>query len=96
MTDAPSIKRVTGFAPVVMSLIALAVLVEGVFQFGHNPPADEGWQAHIFQIMMVAQIPIILLFIVNSWRSLKQNLPVLVAQVFFFLLALGALRVSGY
>jgi len=45
---------------------------------------------------MVVQLPIILLFIVNSWRSLKQNLPILGAQMFFWLLALGALRVSGY
>jgi hypothetical protein len=95
MMDSPT-KQLTGFAPIIMSLLALAVLVEGLFEFGHHPPADEGWQAHIFQILMVVQLPIILLFIANSWRSLKQNLPILGAQVFFWLLALGALRVSGY
>jgi len=88
-------KRAFKFAPIVMSLIALALVVEGVIEFGHNPPKDEGWQAHLFQILMVVQLPMILTFIVISWQSLKQNLPVLGTQVLFWLLALGALRVSG-
>jgi hypothetical protein len=88
-------KRAVKFAPIVMSLIALALVIEGVLEFGHNPPKDEGWQAHLFQILMVVQLPIILTFIAMGWRSLKQNWPVLGTQVLCWLLALGALRVSG-
>ena len=88
-------KRALKFAPIVMSLIALALVFEGAIEFGSNPPKDEGWQAHLFQILMVVQLPMILTFTVMGWRSLKQNLPVLGTQVLFWLLALGALRVSG-
>ena len=70
----------------------VAVVIEGHFEFGSSPPTDEGWQAHIFQLMMVFQLPIIVLFVVASWRSLKRSLPVIGAQAFLFLLALGALR----
>ena len=90
--DSPAVKRITAFAPIVLSLTALAIVIEGHLEFGSHPPADEGWQAHTFQLLMVAALPIILLFIANTWRSLKHNLPILAAQVFSWLLALGALR----
>lgn len=92
MMDSPAVKRTIAFAPIVMSLLALAIVIEGHIEFGSHPPPDEGWQAHLFQLMMVAAPPIILLFIASSWRSLKRNLPILAAQVFLWLLALGALR----
>lgn len=88
-------KRAIKFAPMVMSLLALALVMEGVIEFGHNPPKDEGWQAHLYQILMVVQVPIILMFIVTRWRTLKQNLPVLGTQVLLWGAALGALRISG-
>jgi hypothetical protein len=75
-----------------MSLASLAIVIEGHIEFGNLPPADEGWQAHLFQLLMVLAVPIILLFIAISWRSLKQALPILAAQVILWLLALGALR----
>jgi hypothetical protein len=89
--DSQTVKRVTGIAPIVMSLLALAVVIEGMVEFGKHPPTDEGWQAHIFQVLMVAQVPVILLFIVTSWQSLKKSLPVLGAQVFFWALAVATL-----
>jgi hypothetical protein len=48
MIDAGKMKRICGITPIVMSLIALALVMEGVIEFGNHPPADEGWQAHIF------------------------------------------------
>src|ERR1039457_95241 len=92
MTNSLAVKRLTGFAPICMSVLALALVAEGVLQYGNHPPADEGWQAHLFQLLMVLAVPIILLFIAISWRSFKQALPILAAQVFLWLLALGALR----
>jgi multisubunit Na+/H+ antiporter MnhB subunit len=87
-----TVKRVTAIAPIIMSLAALAIVIEGHFEFGSHPPADEGWQAHLFQLLMVLAVPIILLYVAISWRSLKQAWPILTAQVFLWLLALGALR----
>jgi hypothetical protein len=92
MANEGILKRICGIAPIAMSLIALAIVVEGVIEFGNHPPADEGWQAHIFQILMVAELPIIVAFIALSWRSLKQNLPTLAAQGLLWTAALGAVR----
>jgi hypothetical protein len=92
MMDAGKMKRICGIAPIVMSLIALALVIEGAIEFGNHPPADEGWQAHIFQIMMVAELPIIVAFIILSWHSLKQNLAIFGAQVLLWAVALGAVR----
>jgi hypothetical protein len=92
MMDAGRVKRVCGIAPIVMSLIALALVIEGVIEFGNRPPADEGWQAHIFQILMAAELPVIIAFVAMSWRSLKRSLPTLGAQVLLWMVAVGAVR----
>ena len=92
MMDARKLTRFCGIAPIVMSLISLALVIEGAIEFRNHPPADEGWQAHIFQILMVAQLPIILAFVVVGWHSLKQNLPTLGVQVLLWAVALGAVR----
>jgi len=92
MTNSLAVKRLTGFAPICMSVLALALVAEGAIQYGNHPPADEGWQAHLFQLLMAVQVPIIFIFVVVCWRSLRQNLPVLAAQVVLWLAALGAVR----
>ena len=90
--DPRTVRRITAIAPIVLSLAALAIVIEGHFEFGSHPPADEGWQAHLFQLLMVLAVPIILLYVAISWRTLKQVWPILAAQVILWLLALGALR----
>jgi hypothetical protein len=92
MMDARIAKRVCGIAPIVMSLIALVLVIEGVIEVGNHPPADEGWQAHIFQILMIAELPIIFAFVLMNRHSLKRILPTLGAQVLLWLIAAGAVR----
>jgi hypothetical protein len=75
------LRRTSRYAPLAMSLIALAVVLEGAIEFGTQPPKDEGWQAHIWQLLMVLQLPIVLLFIATSWRSLRRILPMLALQL---------------
>jgi hypothetical protein len=82
-----SIKRMTGYAPIVMSVIAFALVLEAVAAFGGNRPGDEGWQAHIFHILMALQLPIIAWFVIAGRRSLSRTLPVVAAQLFFWVLA---------
>jgi len=84
--------RLTAWLPILMSLISLALVLQGHFEFGSHPPKDEGWQAHIFQFLMGAQLPIVALFVLNHRWNFKKHLPVFAAQVLFYLLALGALR----
>jgi hypothetical protein len=79
-----SITRLTGYTPVVMSLVALAVVWAGLAEIGFDParyPKDEGSPAHIWQLLMVLQLPIILLFIIANWRSFKRALPLLTLQL---------------
>lgn len=75
-----AIGRVTGNAAIILSFVALAVLIEGIAEFGLPPsprPSDEGWQAHIWQLAMVLQLPLILLFVATGRRSFARILPIL-------------------
>ncbi len=92
MMDTSRARAFCKVAPMVMSLIALAIVIEGVIEFGSHPPADEGWQAHLFQILMVTELPIMLAFLVMSWHSLKRNLPTLATQLALWAVAIGAVR----
>ena len=80
MVDQP-IKRVSGYAPIVMSLLCFGVIAEANLEFGSSRPSDEEWQAHIFQILMALELPIILIFVITDWRSIPGILPVLAAQL---------------
>ena len=64
-----------------MSLTALAVLIGYFATFGVVHEADEGTAAHIFQILMGGQVPIILFFAVKYLpRAPRQALIVLALQ----------------
>ena len=58
-------RRPSGWIPVVMSLIALAIVVIHAVRYGIVHEADEGTSAHLFQILMVAQVPVIGWFVVR-------------------------------
>jgi hypothetical protein len=84
------------FAPLVLSLLALAVVVEGVLQFGNHPPADEGWQAHLFQIFVVLEVPAVIAFVAMTWQSWKQNVPLFATHAVAWIAAFTLLRVMHY
>ena len=85
-------------APVIMSLFALALILEGLVQFGlHHREMDEGWQAHLFQLLMVLQVPIVLLFAATAnWKEPSRTLRVLGLQTAAWGAALGALYLAGF
>jgi hypothetical protein len=76
------IKRPSAFLPVAMSCTALAVVLVHIAVFGAAREADEGSSAHIFQLLMVAQVPIVAFFAIN-WlpRIPGRALQVLALQV---------------
>jgi hypothetical protein len=79
----PSVlKHPSAFLPVAMSLGALATVSLFVALHGTAPQADEGAAAHIWQLLMVAQLPIVLLFAIK-WlpQSPRQAVPILAVQV---------------
>lgn len=81
-----------------MSLLSLALVIEGLAQFGlHHREADEGWQAHLFQLLMVLQVPIVLLFAATAnWKQATRALLVLGLQGAAWGAALGALYMAGF
>jgi peptidoglycan/LPS O-acetylase OafA/YrhL len=75
------IKKPSAFLPVVMSLLALSLVVGHIVLVGTARQADEGTAAHLWQLLMGLQLPIIAFF---AFRWLperpKQALLVLALQ----------------
>jgi len=84
------LKRPSAFLPVAMSLAALGLVLVHVAMFGAAREADEGTAAHLWQILMAAQIPVMAFF---AFKWLPQNprpaLLVLALQVAAALAALA-------
>jgi len=59
------IQRPSGWLPIAMSLAALALVLGHVSWYGAVREVDEGTAAHIWQILMAAQVPIILFFAIK-------------------------------
>lgn len=74
-------KKPSAFLPLAMSFAALATVLVHVAMFGVAREADEGTAAHIWQILMAAQIPIVTFFAIK-WlpRTPRQALLVLALQ----------------
>ena len=89
--NAPAmIKQPSAFLPVVMSLAALATVLLRIALVGTAPEPDEGAAAHLWQLLMALQLPVIALFAIK-WlpQSPKQALLVLGLQAGAALAALA-------
>jgi hypothetical protein len=77
-----TLRKPSAFLPVVMSLGALAVVLGHVAMFGAGHEADEGAAAHVFQLLMAAQVPLVAFFAIR-WlpRTPREAWPVLALQV---------------
>ena len=75
------LKKPSAFLPVAMSLAALAIVLIHVAIYGVLREADEGAAAHLWQLLMAAQLPV-LVFFAFRWlpRSPKQALLVMALQ----------------
>jgi hypothetical protein len=74
--------RPSAFLPVVLSLAALATVLVHIAMFGEAREVDEGSAAHIFQLLMAAEVPIVAFFVIN-WlpRFPRQTIGVLALQM---------------
>jgi hypothetical protein len=90
------LKRVTAWMPVVMSGAALAIVLIHIARFGTAPEADEGAAAHLWQMMMAGQLPIIAFFAIK-WvpRTPKPALLVLALQAIAGLAAMAPVFYFG-
>ena len=82
MNPATLLKRPSAFLPVAMSLMALATVLVYLASHGPAPQADEGAAAHIWQLLMAAQVPIVLYFAIR-WvpESPREAVPILALQL---------------
>ncbi|MGB7546803.1 MAG: hypothetical protein WBM14_03565 [Terracidiphilus sp.] len=76
-----SIKQPSAFLPLAMSLAALAVVLGHIAIYGVAREADEGAAAHLWQILMAGQAPIIAFFAIKGLpRAPRETLDVLALQ----------------
>jgi len=96
MTLRRMMSQPSAFVPVAMSLLALATLALHVARFGTAPEPDEGAAAHIWQLLMAAQVPVIAYFAIK-WlpRAPREATLVLALQIGSVLAALAPVFVLG-
>ena len=86
---APLLRRPSAFVPIIMSIIASAMLITYLSIHGLPRQTDEGPVAHLWQILIAGQLPIIAFF-AFKWlpRAPRQLLPVLALQTGAILLSM--------
>lgn len=75
------VRHPSAFLPLAMSLTALALVLGHVAMFGAAREADEGATAHLWQLLMAGQMPVLAFFAIK-WlpRAPRQTLFVLALQ----------------
>ena len=59
------IRRPSAWLPMALSLAGLSLVLIHVVRYGVVREADEGTSAHLFQLLMAAQVPLV------AWFALK-------------------------
>jgi hypothetical protein len=96
MNVSPS-KQPSAFIPIGMSIAALLSVLYHIAMFGIARQTDEGAAAHIWQLLMAAQVPVLVFYAVK-WlpRAPKTALQVLAVQVGAALAALAPVYCLGW
>jgi hypothetical protein len=89
-------RKPSAFVPMAMSFTALAVVLGSIIMFGVVHEADEGAIAHIWQLLMAGQLPILAYFVIR-WlpRVPRQTLYVFALQIGIALAALAPVYLLG-
>ena len=85
-----ALKHPSAFLPVMMSLLAVVVVLTHITLFATARQPDEGIAAHLWQLLMAGQIPIVVFFAVR-WlpQTPRPALSVLALQAGAAILALA-------
>jgi hypothetical protein len=96
MTLPSMLRQPSAFLPMAMSGAALLTVLVHVARFGVAREADEGAAAHIFQLLLIAQLPIVAFFAIK-WlpEHPRQALLVLALQAGAGLAALAPVFFLG-
>ena len=85
------INGASGAAPVVLSLLALGIALFAGLSGAERGATDEGALAHIFQLLIVAELPIIAVFLgTANWKRIGSIVRPLALQAGGVMLAFGA------
>lgn len=76
-----TLMRPSAFLPIAMSLLAVGAVLAHIVSFGTAPQPYEGTAAHLWQVLMAGQLPIIMFFAIR-WlpQAPRYALPVLALQ----------------
>jgi hypothetical protein len=92
----PTLKQPSAWIPISMSLAALAIVLGHIAMYGVAREADEGTAAHLFQILIAAQVPLIAVFALTRLKhGAKQALVVLALQASAILAAIAPVWFLG-
>jgi hypothetical protein len=91
------LKRPGGWIPIAMSLAALGLVLLQLALHGKEPQGDEGAAAHLFQMLLIGQLPVIAFFAMR-WlpRKPKDALRVLALQAVAGIAPLVSIAVLGW
>ena len=78
--NAGLLKRPSGFIPIAMSVMALSIVLGYAAMFGVARQTDEGVAAHMWQLLMAGQLPMIAFFAFN-WFPIQPKQASLVAAL---------------
>jgi len=97
MTNPSLLKQPSAFLPIVLSFGALATVLVVLAVNGRAAQADEGSTAHLWQLLMAVQVPIVLWFAVR-WlpRAPRQGAVTLALQVGAALAAMAPVFLLGW
>jgi hypothetical protein len=89
-------RKPSAFIPLLMSLAALIVLASHLLVSGTARESDEGASAHLFQLLMVGQVPVMAYFVIR-WlqRAPDRVFLVLGAQLLAAAAALAPVALLG-
>ncbi len=90
-------KKPSAWSPVIMSLGALVLVGVQMTAYGTQPERDEGALAHVWQLLVLGQIPIIGFFVFRWLRAYpREGAAVLAAQLLAAALALAPVHTMGW
>ena len=90
-------RQPSAFLPIAMSMAALITVAYHIAMSGTAPEPDEGAAAHIWQLLMAGQVPVVAFYAIK-WlpRSPRTALPVLAIQIGAALAALAPVYWLGW
>ena len=82
-------KRPSAVVPIAMSAVALAIVIGDAARFGTARQADEGTAAHLWQLLLAGQVPVVAFFAIK-WLP-REPRPALLVLALQFAAAVAAM-----